>query len=166
MKTIVKILCILTGIGFFFIPGIFELTTIAIIVSPFAFFPFVFGFDDGWMKLYKTEHHIAKYPLYVLLGYFTIIDFDWLTLLGWVLIYKPLFDYGWTFGNGKRKLFIGTTEYWDKIIRKLGLFKERGFSWIIPIYFFSVTSGYFLIMHQSRGMYEVVLESIRCLIFG
>ena len=165
MKLAVKILSILTAISFAFIPGFFKVLTMILFIIPFVLFPFIFGFDDGWMKKHKTEHHIAKYPLFLCLAYFVIIGFHPMVLIGWLLMYKPLFDYGWSFGNGKKKLFIGTTAWEDRVIRKLGLFKERSFSWIVPIYFFSSFMGYCLIMHYSRGMYDVAVEYVRGVLF-
>ena len=120
-----------------------------LLTLPFAIIPYFMGYDDGYMKKHMTEKHSSKYPIYIAIAYLVIFKFNPLALIGWLIMFKPLFDYGWSKGNGQSKLYIGTTEFWDRLIRHLGLYRTNKFLWIQPIYFFMICGGYLMVYHLA-----------------
>ena len=123
-----------------------------IFVLPFAIFPLAWGFDDGYMKKHGTEHHKIKYVIFLCVGYFLYFEIGYEAILGFLLLYKPAFDTGWSYGNSKKDIFIGTTEWTDRLIRRLGLYRDGKFSIIHIIYFFAFFVGLFIIHLFTRGV--------------
>lgn len=88
---------------------------------PFVLMPFFWGYDDGYMKRKGTEAHWPKFILFACIGYLAIMKADYLILLYWAIIWKPLFDTGWSIGAGYNHLLIGTTFFLDRWMHNLGL---------------------------------------------
>jgi hypothetical protein len=99
---------------------------------PLMVFPYMWGYDDGRMKKDGTEAHWPKWFLYPILGYLMYYGFMaesllsvGITLVFWPFYFKPLFDYGWTKGSGKRGLYIGKTSVFDKMFRWILFFVHK-----------------------------------------
>lgn len=128
-----------------------------LLLIPFAAIPFFWGMDDGLMKKNKTEAHWPKYPIFISIAYSVIYSFfigfyarnlqEGLIcmsalLAGWVLIWKPLFDKGWTKGRGMKGIHLG--EYWlDRLFYRI---TSNG-RFIYMLYAFMVVGGLFLMRH-------------------
>lgn len=109
-----------------------EFLTHLVMLLPLMVFPFMWGYDDGRMKKDGTEAHWPKLPMYAIIGYLMYYGFLMesllaigITLVFWPLYFKPLFDYGWTKGVGKRGLYIGYTSFFDKMFRWILFFIHK-----------------------------------------
>lgn len=105
--------------------------------------PLCWGFDDGYMMRVGTEHHKIKWVIYACLGWIAFCPVTLLSLVGWFMIFKPLFDIGWSIGAGYKKIVIGTTSWADRFIRWLGLVRleEKVFPAVTALYFFLIVCG-------------------------
>ena len=112
-------------------------------IVPFIIFPFFWGYDDGYMKRKYTEAHWPKFLMFACIGFLSLFEFDALTLLYWGIIWKPLFDIGWSIGAGYNYIFIGTTFFLDNWMHKLGVVRieKEKFPIITLIYFISIFIG-------------------------
>ena len=113
---------------------------------------FFMGYGDGYLKLHKTTNHLAKWPIY--LSLYVVARFaigDTALLLGWALMFKPLFDIGWSAGAGYDYIFIGTTSWLDKILQPLAKIEHYGkFPALTTLYFILIVGGSFLFIHFTR----------------
>jgi hypothetical protein len=84
------------------------------------------GFSDGRFKLLGTEAHWTKWPPRIgvaLMLLAVYIEPPHLLALAALIAFKPLFDIGWSMGNKRPWPFIGTTDWTDKLLHRLGLVK-------------------------------------------
>ena len=113
-----------------------------LVLFPFLVFPFFWGLDDGLMKRKGTEAHWPKWVMFACLGWFIFYDFEPLMLLGWAVLWKPVFDIGWAKGSGQAKYYIGSTSWTDRLV-----------NWLIPrevipaVYSVLTFVGYFMMYH-------------------
>lgn len=107
---------------------------------PFAIIPYMWGVDDGLMKKNGTEAHWPKWIIFVCLAYIVWMDFDKMLLIGWVIVWKPLFDYGWSKGMGL-PLYLGNTSWTDRLVKRI-------FGKFVPmVYMFLIFIGVVLMKH-------------------
>lgn len=117
------------------------------------------GFSDGMFKLLGTEIHWTKWsPRLGVIGMILISQFlivnPYLLLLGMILSFKPLFDFGWTHGNGKdMRIYIGNTDFTDKLLVKWGLveMEYKRFPIITAIYLTGIFTGLMLILESFKA---------------
>ena len=122
---------------------------------PFILFPFFWGLDDGLMKLHGTEAHWPKYILFVCIAYFVLSKNNWIVLAAFFgLLWKPIFDIGWSIGRGFNYIYIGETFFMDRWIRDLGLWEleRNSFPVITILYLFMVFVGVGLIITEKRNL--------------
>ena len=115
---------------------------------PLIILPWFFGYDDGRMKKDKTEAHWPKWIVIACTVYLMMYDFVPLLLIGFGMIWKPLFDYGWTRGAGYfGGLYLGGTSWTDRLVKKI-IPKA-----VLPlVYWFFIIGGIFL-MHYFQFRY-------------
>lgn len=112
---------------------------------------FVLGYNDGYMKLHYTVNHFAKWPMYLALGYIAITAAPIIALIGWSIMFKPVFDIGWSIGAGYKCIFIGQTSWTDRILHKIGLveFSKTQMPMLTFIYLSMILCGFMLICYQD-----------------
>ena len=102
------------------------MTSILFIIG-FVAYCFGDGFSDGRFKLLGTEAHLTKWPPRI--GVAMMLIAVWISppsllILVGLISFKPLFDIGWSIGNKQKNVFyIGTTDWTDKLLHRLGLVK-------------------------------------------
>lgn len=109
-----------------------QITTILLLIA----WPYIGGYCDGYFKRNSTVFHTAKlinrFAKFALL--FTALNgyLDMYVFAGMLLIEKPLFDFGYSKGAKVKNIYgkvydlwIGTTDWSDRLIRKIGLFKNN-----------------------------------------
>lgn len=126
--------------------------TFPLTILSFLAFPFFWGYDDGRMKKDKTEAHWPKWFIYGSLIPIGANALDVNLFLTWALIYKPLFDIGWSWGAGYKYIHIGTTSVFDRIIHWLGLVKlaKNKFPIFVILYGLAIFVGTGLLIHLLR----------------
>ena len=113
-------------------------------ILPLLILPYFFGLDDGIMKRKKTEAHWPKWIMFACFAWMIIYDYEHLTLLGWLILWKPAFDYGWSKGAGFVRLYIGKTSWTDRFIRKIIPLK-----FLPAVYCVLIFTGYLLMYHLN-----------------
>ena len=109
-------------------------------------FALFLGYSDGYMKRKNTINHWVKIPIYLSVGVFCYYPASIMQLFGFMLLFKPLFDIGWSAGAGYKYIYVGETSITDIVIRKLGLYDiERN---TFPI----ITLIYFLLVFFASGI--------------
>jgi len=101
--------------------------TALLFIIGFICYCFGDGFSDGRFKLLGTEAHLTKWPPRIGVGLMMIAVWisppSLLVLIG-LIAFKPLFDIGWAVGNKQKNVFyIGTTDWTDKLLRRIGFVK-------------------------------------------
>lgn len=115
---------------------------------PLLIIPFMWGFDDGKMKRNATEAHWPKYPIFVCMIILGLFEYSILTLLTWmILVWKPLFDWGWSKGYGFRNIYVGFTSWTDRAVLKVIPKK------FIPLVYFLVAGTGIMLMYHFQFRY-------------
>jgi len=92
-----------------------------LIILSMIIIPLLWGYDDGYMKRKGTENHRVKWLIFLCIGFLSYYPVDFIPILGWLLMFKPLFDIGWSAGAGYKYIYIGSTSWTDIILHWLGL---------------------------------------------
>lgn len=109
---------------------------------PFSIIPYMWGYDDGRMKKDGTEAHWPKWIILACLFYCIGMNYDYMVLIGFSVMWKPLFDYGWSKGM-KLPLYLGNTSWTDRLVKRI-------FGKFVPmLYMFLIFIGIVLMKHFS-----------------
>lgn len=135
-------------------------TTVLLFILGYVAFIFGDGFSDGTAYRLKHERHWTKLvpqagAILMVISLADILDEMniWLLLLAIILSKKPLFDIGWSMGAKMKGIFIGTTDWSDIIMRKLGLvyIEKNKFPIITLLYGVCIFVGLLLFIHSTRA---------------
>lgn len=126
------------------------MTILLIIILILA--PLSIGYASGYMKYNNTENHYAKAVFagcfFGLLTLGIYYQFDLYNLLSALLLWKPLHDFGYTYGDknlrGKYLFYVGETSWDDRFIQWTGIWfiqTNTNFPILYIIYFFMMFFG-------------------------
>ncbi len=90
----------------------------------YAAFAFFTGLKDGIKDKTQVTPHWCWHPIRIsVIGMIVIAQhwhIHWLAFVG-LIAFKPIFDFAWTLGNGrKERFYIGTTDWSDKLLHRIG----------------------------------------------
>lgn len=127
-------------------------TMIALIIISAILIPFLEGYLDGYFKRKSTVNHWIKWPFRAAMFYLVFTGLSVNQLIGLLLMYKPLFDIGYSRGQKIRSfIFIGTTDATDKFLHWIGaVYMEKNRFPIITVIYMALIFFGCCIIHMFR----------------